>query len=102
MKAFRIGSYGGEKALETVEVPSAKAGEALVKVAAASLNPLDVKIHKGLMEAFFPVEFPYTIGTDFSGTIESFGGDTAGFKIGDRVVARVSGLLCMGDWVHAS
>ncbi len=90
MKAFRISSYGGEKALETVEVPSAKAGEALVKVAAASLNPLDVKIHKGLMEAFFPVEFPYTIGTDLSGTIESFGGDTAGFKIGDRVVARTA------------
>ncbi len=90
MKAFRISGYDGEKALETVEVPSPRAGEALVKVAAASLNPLDVKIHKGFMEAFFPVEFPYTIGTDLSGTIESFGGDTASFEIGDRVVARTS------------
>lgn len=90
MKAFRISSYGGQPALDTVEAPVPKAGEALVRVAAASLNPLDVKISKGFMEAFFPVEFPYTIGTDLAGVVESFGGDAGGFEIGDRVLARTA------------
>lgn len=88
MKAIRISGYGGDPTLETVDVPTPRLGEALVRVAAASFNPLDVKMSKGFVEAFFPVEFPYTIGTDLAGTIESFGGETGGFRIGDRVVAR--------------
>ena len=90
MKAFRINSYGADPAFEPVDTPKPKAGEALVKVAAASINPLDNKLQQGYMDAFFPLSFSYTIGTDLAGTVESFGEGNGGFTIGERVVARTA------------
>lgn len=42
----------------------------------------------GMMHGFFPVEFPYTIGTDLAGTVEQVGSDVTGWRAGDHVVAR--------------
>jgi len=42
------------------------------------------------MDAFFPLSFSYTIGTDLAGTVESFGEGNGGFTIGERVVARTA------------
>jgi NADPH:quinone reductase-like Zn-dependent oxidoreductase len=88
MKAVRIHAYEGVPAIEEVDAPTAGAGEVLVKVASASLNPLDVKLQKGFVHAFFPLAFPYTVGTDLAGTIEAMGADVTGWAIGDRVVVR--------------
>ena len=88
MKAVRIHAYEGVPTIEEVDVPPVGAGEVLVKVAAASLNPLDVKLQKGFVHAFFPLAFPYTVGTDLAGTIEAVGADITGWAVGDRVVAR--------------
>jgi NADPH:quinone reductase-like Zn-dependent oxidoreductase len=88
MKAVRIHAYEGVPTIEEVDAPKAGVGEVLMKVAAASLNPLDVKLQKGFMHAFFPLAFPYTVGTDLAGTIESVGADVTGWAVGDRVVAR--------------
>jgi NADPH:quinone reductase-like Zn-dependent oxidoreductase len=52
MKAFRIHGYGTDPILENVDVPQPGNGEVLVRVAAASLNPLDVKLQRGYMDAF--------------------------------------------------
>jgi NADPH:quinone reductase-like Zn-dependent oxidoreductase len=60
----------------------------LVSVEAASVNPLDLKIIAGYMKEFFPVEFPYVPGTDFSGIVEAVGARVENLKAGDRVVGR--------------
>ena len=43
----------------------------------------------GVMQGFFPLGFPYTLGTDLAGTVERVGSDVAGWRVGDKVVARV-------------
>lgn len=89
MKAACIRGYDDAPALEEVPTPDPGPGEVLVRVAAASLNPLDVKIQKGYVHAFIPVTFPYTIGTDLAGVVERLGSEVTGWSVGDAVVARV-------------
>jgi NADPH:quinone reductase-like Zn-dependent oxidoreductase len=88
MKTARISAYKAQPIIEEAAKPSVGAGEVLVRVAAAGLNPLDIKIEQGLMRDFFPVAFPYTLGTDLAGTIEQVGADVTGWSVGDKVVAR--------------
>ena len=88
MKAARIHGYNTQLAIEDVASPAIGASDALVRVAAAALNPLDTKMQQGLMHGFFPVEFPFTIGTDLAGTVEQVGPDVTSWHAGDRVVAR--------------
>ena len=90
MKAARIHSFGGP---EVVEIGNAaaqepQAREVLVGVEAVSVNPLDLKIIAGHMKEFFPVEFPYAPGTDFSGIVQVVGAEVENLKAGDRVVGR--------------
>ena len=88
MKAVRIAAYQAQPTLTDVPVPQAGTGQVIVRVAATALNPLDIKLQQGMMHDFFPLAFPYTLGTDFVGTIDSIGAEVAGWTIGDRVVAR--------------
>lgn len=89
MKAARLTQYGATPMIEDIAEPTIGPDEVLVRIAAASLNPLDVKLQKGYMHAFFPLSFPYTLGTDFSGTVERVGASVTGWNEGDRVAARV-------------
>ena len=89
MSALRIDGYGHRPALVQIPTPSAGPGQVLVEVAAAALNPLDVNLVAGHLADFFPVEsFPYTVGTDLSGTVAAVGSDVTDWKVGDQVVAR--------------
>lgn len=88
MSVLRVDGYGQAPELVEVPTPSPGPGEVLVRVAAAALNPLDLKMVAGSMHGFFPVEFPYTVGTDLSGTIAAVGPDVASWSPGDAVVAR--------------
>ncbi|WP_105385410.1 NADP-dependent oxidoreductase [Neorhizobium alkalisoli] len=90
MKAFRIHDYEVDPVIENVAMPQPGLGEVLVRVVAASLNPLDVKLQRGNMEAFFPLAFPYTLGTDLSGTVEVLGGEVTDWSVGDRIAARTT------------
>ncbi len=89
MKAARINGYGAGLGMEDVPVPEAGPDQVLVRVKAASLNPLDVKLHSGAMHGFFPLAFPYTLGTDLAGTVERTGPGVTGWQAGDAVVARL-------------
>lgn len=89
MKAIQIGQYGDAPTLRDVEQPTPGPDEVLVRVAGAATNPLDLKITAGYMHDFFPVAFPYTLGTDVSGTITEVGGRVQGWAVGDQVVARL-------------
>jgi NADPH:quinone reductase-like Zn-dependent oxidoreductase len=71
MKALRIHKYGkiDSVVLEEIPVPEVGLDEVLVQVEAASLNPLDVKLISGNLHAYFPLNMPYSLGTDLSGTV---------------------------------
>lgn len=84
MKAVRIERYGGEDVMALAEMPkpTPRAGEVLVKVKAAAVNPVDWKIREGLGE-MFGLKFPAILGCEVGGTIE--GSADAGFNEGDEV-----------------
>lgn len=90
MKAFRIHEFGtpSHAVLEEVNLPKPGAGQVVVRVEAASVNPLDLQMLAGFMQPVFPVHLPYTLGTDLAGVVEAVGPEVAGFKSGDRVVGR--------------
>ncbi|NTA40269.1 NADP-dependent oxidoreductase [Agrobacterium salinitolerans] len=88
MKAVRISGYNQAPSLEDVDVPEPGPGEVLVRVRAASLNPLDVKLYLGYMQSFFPLTFPYTLGTDVAGVVEKTGSLVSHWRAGDRVVVE--------------
>ena len=93
MKAIRIHQYGGPEVLAQVETqrPTPGPDEVLIKVAAASVNPVDWKIRSGHMQEVFPLTFPSTLGWDVSGTVETVGASVTRFKRGDEVYAALVG-----------
>jgi NADPH:quinone reductase-like Zn-dependent oxidoreductase len=78
MKAVRIERYGGEEVMELVEVerPRPGAGQVLVKVRAAAVNPVDWKIRDGLGE-LFGMKPPLILGCEVAGTVETGSGNLA-------------------------
>lgn len=84
MKAVRIHEDGGPEVLcyEDVDDPVAGEGEVLVRMAAASLNHLDVWVRKGLPS----VPKPRILGGDGAGVVEALGAGVEGLAVGDRVV----------------
>lgn len=56
--------------LEEVPVPQPAEGQVLVKVRAASVNPIDGKMRRGLLKAIFPLTFPRTLGRDCAGDVD--------------------------------
>ena len=90
MKAVRIHAYGDNSVLqfEDAPKPEVKADEALVRVVAAAVNPIDWKIRQGHLKAIVPYAFPLTLGWDFSGVIEALGSEVSSFAVGDAVFSR--------------
>jgi NADPH:quinone reductase-like Zn-dependent oxidoreductase len=68
-------------------VPVVGNGDVWVKVAAASINPIDIMERSGLTKDFKPVSFPGVLGWDLSGTVVQVGPDAVSFSIGDKVLA---------------
>jgi NADPH:quinone reductase-like Zn-dependent oxidoreductase len=87
MKAIRIHKYGGPEVLQYEDAPRPKpqAGEVLVRVKAAGVNPIDWKVREGHMKDFWPHKFPLILGWDLSGVVEEVGPGVSRFKIGDEV-----------------
>ena len=89
MKAIVVHEYGGPEVLKFEEYPDPVAGpgDVLVRVAAASINPIDYKRRAGLTKDFYPMTFPGLIGVDVSGTVVKVGPGVEAFVAGDRVFA---------------
>src|SRR5438132_2020 len=90
MKAIRIHNYGGPEVLnyEDAPRPQPQAGEVLIRVHAAGVNPIDWKVREGHMKDFWPHKFPLILGWDLSGVVEELGPRPAAagrFKVGDEV-----------------
>lgn len=93
MKAVVLHEYGGPEKLKYEDWKDPVAGErqVLVRVSAASVNPIDCKIRSGAMKAFMPVNFPIILGYDFSGVVRAVGSQVTEFAPGDKVFGRASG-----------
>ena len=95
MKAIRQHQFGGPEVLryEEAPVPELQAGEVLVRVHAAGINPPDWYLRDGykmLPPEWQPqVAFPVILGTDVSGVVEAIADDVSSFAVGDEVYAMV-------------
>ena len=85
MRAIRVSEFGGPEklSLQSVEDPQPQAGEYLVQVRAAGVNPVDTYIRSGLHAVNPPLA--YTPGSDGAGVIVSAGEGARRFHAGDRV-----------------
>src|SRR6476660_9843292 len=89
MKAVVIHSYGGPDVLKVEDVPRLvpKEDEILIRVIAASVNPVDVAIRKGYLAELIGNKFPLILGMDAAGIVEKTGSKSSKFKKGDPVLA---------------
>jgi len=90
MKAAYINRYGKIDDVQINEQPKPSLTEnsVLVKVHAASINPLDLRVLEGEFKAILPVSFPFILGNDFAGTVVEVGSKVSQFKVGDEVYAK--------------
>jgi NADPH:quinone reductase-like Zn-dependent oxidoreductase len=119
MKAVVINEYGDNSVVHCTDVdrPEPQAGEVLVKVHTAGINPIDWKIRGGAGQRF-GMTLPIRLGNEIAGTIEKLGDDVSGFETGDAVygtiqsggfaeyaalpAARVARKPANFDFVHAA
>ena len=98
MKSIQIKKYGGSDVVEvnkTASVPSISSGKILVNVKASGVNPSDWKVREGYFHQMAPLQFPSTLGGDFSGIVKQIGEDddmSSDFKQGDEVYGYTSVL----------
>ena len=90
MRAVRIHNYGGPEVLkfEDAPQPQPENGDLLIRVQAASVNPIDWKVREGRFKDVIHHTLPFIPGWDFSGIVEALGPNTNKFKQGDEVFAR--------------
>jgi len=89
MKAVVIHAYGGLEVLKLEDVPrpEPKDDEILIRVVAASVNPVDVAIRKGYLAELIGDKLPLIPGMDAAGVVEKTGAKISKFKAGDSVYA---------------
>lgn len=93
MKTIQYTAYGdsGVIKLNQVDRPAPQENEILVKVAATTVNPFDMKVRSGAMQSIMPVSLPYTPGSDLAGTVEALGPGVSRLNPGDKVFASTFG-----------
>lgn len=91
MKAISYSRYGGPEVLEYGERPDPKIGPdaVLVKVRAASVNPVDWKCQAGYLDGMMDAVFPVVPGWDVSGVVVRPGVSVTEFAEGDEVMGYV-------------
>jgi NADPH:quinone reductase-like Zn-dependent oxidoreductase len=91
MKAIQIATFGGPEVLRVAEVPRPVpgSGELLVRVHAASVNPVDTIARAGEAEGITGARVPYIPGFDVSGVVEEAGPGVTSFRKGDAVFAML-------------
>ncbi|OAL83029.1 NADP-dependent oxidoreductase [Acinetobacter sp. SFA] len=106
MKAAYISRYGNidDVKLDEQSKPLITENDVLVKIHAASINPLDLRVLEGEFKVIQPVKFPFILGNDFAGTVVQVGANVKQFKAGDEVYAKTdqNGAFAEYTVVHQS
>jgi alcohol dehydrogenase len=105
MKSAQINKYGSSEVIEinqNTPEPSLSSGKVLVSVKAASVNPADWKIREGGLQQMIQLQFPSTMGMDFSGVIKQVGEGVSNseFNQGDGVYGQ-AGVVNGGSGAFA-
>ncbi len=93
MKAVRIHDYGELDALvfEDAPRPEPQAGQVLIRMKAAGVNPADSGARRGAFKQWMPIQFPWTPGLEGAGVVEGVGEAVSAFRPGQEVYGFVSG-----------
>jgi len=91
VKAVLLNDYGDADKLALGEVPDPRPGpgEVLVRVVAASINPVDWKLRSGVLRSWMPLDLPAILGRDASGEVLEVGSGVSGIAPGDRMLGLV-------------
>lgn len=90
IQAVRYHQYGGPEQLQLEEIPcpEPQAGEVLVQVYVAGVQPMDWKLRSGIFKQWRPITFPYIPGTPLAGVVEEVGPGVTDFQKGQAVFGR--------------
>ena len=89
MKAFVVEKYGKSGlGPANVPVPTAGARDVLVRVSAASINPLDKMVRNGEFKLLLKYKTPFVLGHDLAGVVMQVGTEVRDYNVGDEVYAR--------------
>ena len=91
MKVYAIDAYKAPVTLYLLPEPVPGPGEVVIAIAAASVNPIDVKVRSGAFKAILPYDMPLVLGHDLAGIVIAAGSGTSRFKVGDAVFACAGG-----------
>jgi alcohol dehydrogenase len=105
MKSAQINKYGSSEVIEinqSTSEPTVSSGKVLVIIKAAGVNPADWKIREGGLQQMISLQFPTTLGMDFSGVIKQIGEGVSrsDFKQGDEVYGQ-AGVINGGSGAFA-
>ncbi|WP_326536009.1 NADPH:quinone oxidoreductase family protein [Pseudorhodoferax sp.] len=92
MQALRVHAFDQPPRLDSLHSPEPAAGEVRVRVQACGISFFDLLIARGAYQWKPPL--PFTVGSEFAGTVDALGAGATGFAIGDRVC----GSLSIGGW----
>src|SRR5579859_4558149 len=100
VKAVRFDEYGGIEVLKVVDVPRPVpgAGQVLIQVKAAGINPGEAKIRDGLLQARWPATFPSGQGSDLAGLVAETGPGVTGFAVGDEVIGYTDNRASQAEY----
>ncbi|CDR06856.1 NADP-dependent oxidoreductase [Streptomyces iranensis] len=109
MRAARFRAYGGAESLviEQAPDPHPGAGEIRVRVAAASVNPIDWELRTGALQRLVSLDLPAIPGREAVGVVDEIGAGVRGMRVGDRVfgLGGVTGataeLAILSAWAQA-
>lgn len=98
MRAIAYDTFGSADVLHLTDLPNPHIGPdtMVVRVVAASVNPVDYKIRQGHLQGLIDVRFPVVPGWDVAGVVESPGLDTPEFSAGDEVLAYARADIVSG------
>ncbi|MER5457133.1 NADP-dependent oxidoreductase [Micromonospora sp. NPDC002389] len=87
MKAVVATGYGPPEHLTVADMPIPRPGpgQIQVRIAAASINPMDVRLPAGDFRGAAELTFPHVLGNDFAGTVSEVGAGVEAYHVGDEV-----------------
>src|SRR5262245_41243410 len=89
MKAAAIRAYKQPVAIIDLPKPTSGPGEVLVRVRAASVNPVDFKLRDGELQRLIRYSFPPLLANELAGEVEAVGEGVTRFRPGDGVYGRL-------------